>query len=276
MKKKQMIPGILGVILLFVIIVCSIFAPILAPSNPYAVDMTQTLMPPSRQHLMGTDILGRDMLSRILYGGRSSMLIALAATAASMLIGMMIGTLSAYYGGLVDEVLMVILNIFQGLPGTSLMIAIAGIMGSSMKSLMIALVITSWTGFARIVRTEVLKLKTENFIEGLKCLGASNGTIIRKHVIPNMKGNTIVLFATRMGRCILSIAALSFLGLGVQPPTPDWSVMISDARMNFRSSPHLIIIPGLCMFLLLLSINLIGDMLRDIFDKKTGEAGGYQ
>ena len=180
------------------------------------------------------------------------MLIALAATAVSMIIGMTIGTLSAYYGTIVDEALMALMNILEGLPGTSLMIAIAGIMGPSTKSLMIALIITSWTGFARIVRAEVLKIKTENFIEGLKCLGASNGVIIRKHVIPNMKGNTIVLFATRMGRCILSISGLSFLGLGVQPPTPDWSVMISDARMNFRSAPHLIIIPGLCVCFIVL------------------------
>lgn len=276
MKKSLFIPGITGVILLTGILILSIFAPVLAPAEPDVVNMSQTLMPPSADHLLGTDILGRDMLSRILYGGRSSMLLALSATVLSMLIGMAAGTISAYYGGIIDDLLMVVINIFQGLPGTSLMIAIAGIMGPSIKSLLIALIITSWTGFARIIRTEVLKLKSENYIEGLKCLGAGSIPIIVKHILPNMKSNTIVLFTTRMGRNILSIAGLSFLGLGVQPPQPDWSVMISDARMNFRSAPHLIIIPGICLVLLLMSIHLIGDMVRDIFDKKIGEAGGYE
>ncbi len=276
MKKKYIIPGMVGIVILAIIIGFSLLAPVLAPVSPEAIDMSQSLKPPSREHLLGTDVLGRDMFSRILYGGRSSMLLALLATVGSMAFGMAVGTLAGYYGGIPDETFMVFLNIFQGLPGTSLMIAIAGIMGPSFKSLMIALILTSWTGFARIIRTEVMKLKTENFIEGLRCLGAGDMTIIWKHIIPNMKGNTIVLFTTRIGRCILSISGLSFLGLGVQPPAPDWSVMISDARMNFRSAPHLIMVPGICMVLLLFSINLIGDMLRDIFDKKEGEAGGYQ
>lgn len=275
MTIRKMIPGIAGTALLAAIVICSIFAPAIAPVNPNTVNMAQSLLPPSPEHIFGTDILGRDMMSRILYGGRSSILLALTATTASMMFGMAVGTLSAYYGGIFDEIIMISLNIVQGLPGTSLMIAIAGIMGPSFKSLMIALVLTSWAGFARIVRTEVLKLKSENFVEGLKCIGAGDLVIIWRHIIPNLKGNTIVLFTTRIGRCILSISGLSFLGLGVQPPNPDWSVMISDARMNFRSAPHLIIVPGICMILLLLSINLIGDMLRDIFDKKNGEAGGH-
>lgn len=276
MKKTSAISGMAGIVILTVIIGFSLLAPILAPVNPGAVDMTQTLLPPSHKHLFGTDILGRDMFSRMLYGGRSSMLLALAATVGSMAFGMTVGTLAGYYGGILDDVVLICLNIFQGLPGTSLMIAIAGIMGPSFQSLIIALVITGWTGFARIIRTEVMRLKTENFIEGLKCLGAGNGTIIWRHIIPNMKGNTIVLFTTRIGRCMLSISGLSFLGLGVQPPAPDWSVMISDARMNFRSAPHLILAPGICMVLLLFGINLVGDMLRDMFDHKEGEAGGYQ
>lgn len=274
MKKRQMVPGIIGVVLLTVIVFGSVLAPWLAPVSPNLIDMTQTLRPPSMQHILGTDLLGRDLFSRILYGGRSSMLLALIATMISLGLGMLVGTLAAYYGGIPDRFTLICLNIFQGLPGTSLMIAIAGIVGPGYQSLLTALVMTSWAGFARIVRTEVLRLKHENFVEGLRCLGAGNAAIMWRHIVPNMKGNTIVLFTTRIGRSILSIAGLSFLGLGVQPPTPDWSVMINDARMNFRSAPHLIIAPGVCLILLLLSINLIGDMLRDIFDKKRGEAGG--
>ena len=201
-------------------------------------------------------------------------MLALAATIVSMLAGMTVGTFAGYYGGVFDDIVLIFMNVFQGLPGTSLMIAIAGILGPSFESLMIALVLTSWTGFARIVRTETLRLKEENFIQGLKCLGVSSQGIIWKHIVPNLKGNTMVLFATRIGRSILSISGLSFLGLGIQPPDPDWSVMLNDARMNFRSAPYLIMAPGICLVLLLLGINLVGDMLRDLTDNKTGEAGG--
>ena len=275
MSKRQMIPGIIGIVILTVILAGSVLAPVLAPYEVNAVDMSQTLRTPSAAHLFGTDLLGRDIFSRILYGGRSSILLSLTATVLSMLAGMAVGTLAGYYGGICDDVILVCMNIFQGLPGTSLMIAIAGIMGPSFQSLMIALVLTSWTGFARIIRTEVLRLKEENFVKGLKILGVSDQAIIWKHIVPNMKGNTVVLFATRIGRCILYISGLSFLGLGIQPPNPDWSVMLNDARMNFRSYPHLIIAPGVCLVLLLLGINLVGDMLRDVMDHKRGEAGGY-
>ena len=256
MSKRQMIPGIIGIVILTVILAGSVLAPVLAPYEVNAVDMSQTLRTPSAAHLLGTDLLGRDIFSRILYGGRSSILLSLTATVLSMLAGMAVGTLAGYYGGICDDVILVCMNIFQGLPGTSLMIAIAGIMGPSFQSLMIALVLTSWTGFARIIRTEVLRLKEENFVKGLKILGVSDQAIIWKHIVPNMKGNTVVMFA-------------------IQPPNPDWSVMLNDARMNFRSYPHLIIAPGVCLVLLLLGINLVGDMLRDVMDHKRGEAGGY-
>lgn len=273
MKKRQWISGIIGILILTVILGASVLAPYLAPYEPNSINMAESLQEPSARHLLGTDLLGRDIFSRVLYGGRSSIVLALLATAASMLAGMAIGTLAGYYGGFLDEIIMILMNIFQGLPGTSLMIAIAGIMGPSFKSLMIALVLTSWTGFARIVRTEVLRLKEENFVRGLKCLGVSDQAIIWKHIVPNMKGNTVVLFATRIGRCILSISGLSFLGLGIQPPDPDWSVMLNDARMNFRSSPYLIMGPGICLVLLLFGINLVGDFLRDRMDHRSGEAG---
>lgn len=276
MSRKQLMPGICGAVILSVIITGSILAPLLAPVSPSQVDMSRSLLPPSPEHLLGTDLLGREMLSRILYGGRSSLLLALAATLAAMVIGLLAGTVGGYYGGPADRLLLILLSIVQGLPGTSLMIAIAGIMGPSPQSLLAALVMTNWAGFARIIRTEVLRLKQENFVAGLKSLGAGDGVIMWRHILPNLKGNVVVLFTARIGRAVLSISGLSFLGLGVQPPTPDWSVMINDARMNFRSAPHLILVPGACIVLLLLSINLVGDMLRDIFDKRSQEAGGYR
>lgn len=275
MKLSKMISGWIGVCILAFLVTGSLFAPMIAPYAPNAVNMTESLQAPTAGHLLGTDILGRDILSRILYGGRGSMVLVLAATLVSMLFGMLVGAVAGYYGGIWDELILMGINIFQGLPGSSLMIALAGILGPSFKSLMIALVLNGWTGFARIVRMEIQKSKNENYVVGLRCLGAEDCRIMWRHIIPNMKGNAIVLFTTRIGRCMLSISGLSFLGLGIQPPTPDWSVMISDARMSFRAAPNLIIAPGVCIFLLLLSVNLIGDMLRDVFDKKSGEAGGY-
>ena len=262
---------VLALTLLGVILLSSFLSPLLAPYPPNEVNMKSRLQGPSEAHPLGTDALGRDMLSRVLYGGRTSMLLALCATLLSMLMGMVLGVLAGYFGGVTDFVVTGMTNVFQGLPGTCLIVAIAGVLGPSIQNLVLALVLTNWTGFSRIVRTETLKIKEESYIEGMRCLGCGTFRMILRHVIPNMMSGTVVLFTSRVGRSMLSIATLSFLGLGVQPPTPDWSVMINDARMHFRSAPHLIIIPGLCIFLLLLSINMIGDVLRDAFDVKSRE-----
>ncbi|MEM1485830.1 ABC transporter permease [Oscillospiraceae bacterium PP1C4] len=269
--KHKSIELIVAIALLTIIILSNILAPMLAPYPPNATDMRSRLQGPSWEHPLGTDTLGRDMLSRVLFGGRTSMLLALAATLLSMLLGMVLGVLAGYYGHAADWGITSLTNIFQGLPGTCLMVAIAGVLGPSIQSLLLALVLTSWAGFSRIVRTEVLRLKEEPYIEGMRCLGSGDLRLILRHLLPNMLNSTMILFTTRVGRCVLSIASLSFLGLGVQPPTPDWSVMINDARMNYRSAPHLIIVPGVCIFLLLLAINLLGDALRDRFDVKNEE-----
>ncbi len=275
MTKKQWIPGVIGFILLGMMILGSVLAPVLTSYEPNAMNMAETLQPPSLQHLLGTDLLGRDMFSRILYGGRSSMLLALCAALLSMLVGMLVGVLAGYFGGLWDYLLTIITNIFQGLPGVSMMVAIAGIMGPGFKSLMLGLVLTNWTGFSRVVRTEVMKYREENFVEGLKVLGASQLRIICGHILPNMFGNTVILLTTRIGRSLLSISGMSYLGLGIQPPTPDWSVMLSDARMSFRSAPHLILAPGICIVIVMFSIHLIGDFLRDWMDRQNREAGDF-
>lgn len=199
------------------------------------------------------------------------MLLSLAAAVLSLSAGLGIGLIGGFYGGKVDVAITIVSNIFQGIPGSCFMIAIAGILGASIESLILALVITSWAGFSRIVRAEVLQLKEEPFIEGLKCLGCSDMRIIWLHIVPNLMNKLMVLFTIRVGRGILAVAGLSFLGLGVQPPTPDWSVMINDAIMYYRSSPHLIIIPGLCIFILIYSINVLGDELRDRLDVRFNE-----
>lgn len=271
MKGKISFGGMTGIVILAVMVACSLAAPVLAPYDPNEINMAQGLQGFSRAHLFGTDLLGRDMFSRILYGGKNSMILALAATLFTMCLGLFAGVAGGYFGGWWDAAITAVTNMFQGLPGTSLMIAIAGIMGPSFQSLMLALVLTGWTGFARVARTEAMRLNGENYIDGIRCMGGGSFYIIWKHLIPNIAGNIMILFTTRIGRSVLSLSALSYLGLGIQPPNPDWSVMISDARMNFRSAPHLILIPGLCIVLLVMSINLTGDLLRDYFDVKNAE-----
>lgn len=253
------------------IILGSIFAPFLVTHNPFEPDMANRLQGPCWQHLFGTDALGRDMFSRILYGGRASMLLTLVSSLLALVVGVSIGVMSGFYGGKLDMLFTVLSNIFQGIPGSCFMIAVAGILGPSIHSLVLALVLTSWAGFSRIVRAEVLQLLGEPFMEGLRCLGCSDWRIIVHHLLPNIANKLLVLVTIRLGRGILAIAGLSFLGLGVQPPTPDWSVMINDALMYYRSAPHLIIIPGLFVFLLIYALNIIGEHLRDRLDIQLDE-----
>lgn len=269
--KKSNLQFYCAASVLLLIIGASILAPLLVTHNPFEPDMANRLQPPSWQHFFGTDALGRDMFSRILYGGRASILLSLASAILSLGVGLVIGLFCGFYGGKLDMLCTVFSNIFQGIPGSCFMIAIAGIFGPSIKSLVLALVITSWAGFSRIVRAEVMQLKEEPFIEGLRCLGCSDSRLLLHHIIPNIVNKLLILFTIRVGRGILSIAGLSFLGLGVQPPTPDWSVMVSDAVLYYRSSPHLILIPGACIFFLIYAINNLGEFMRDKLDVRFNE-----
>ena len=194
--------------------------------------------PPSAAHPLGTDALGRDVLSRVIYGGRASLLLAVAATACSMAVGLVIGVAAGYCGGIVDGVITAVSNVFQGLPGMVLMIALVGVLERGTRSIILALVITSWVGFSRLVRGEVMKVKSEMYVEGMRCLGAGHLRIVLRHVLPNIRTNVILQFTTRVGRVVLSVAGLSYLGLGIEPPTPDWGEMVSGtARRYFRSAP---------------------------------------
>ena len=267
MKKDNIkISTVLAFAVLFGILLMSILAPWLAPYDPLKIDMKNALMLPSKLHLLGTDNIGRDILSRVIYGGRQSIVLAAVATSMSMALGCIIGMIAGYFGGWVDVAITSISNIFQGLPGMTMMIAIAGLMGSGVTSMMFALVVTSWVGFSRIVRGEVMKIKAEYFIEGLRSFGVGHMRILFYHVMPNLISSIVIIFATRIASSILSVASLSFLGLGLEPPTPDWGVMISDARIYYRTSPMLVIAPGVCIVLFSLCVNIIADWLRDRLD----------
>ncbi|MDR0819260.1 MAG: ABC transporter permease [Oscillospiraceae bacterium] len=243
-------------------------APLLSPYDPIAIDMTASLKPPSRTHWLGTDVLGRDVFSRALWGGRISVLLAVAAAALAMLLGAAIGFVSGLKGGLLDTAITGVTNIFQGLPGITMMIAISALLESGVKSLLIALVVNSWSGISRIVRGKVLSLREESYVESARALGASETRIILRYLLPNLTADIVVLFTGRIGGVVLSIASLSYLGLGLQPPTPDWGVMISEARGIFRTAPLSILAPGMCLVILTFGMNSLGELIRQYFETK--------
>lgn len=257
-----------AILVLVLIAGSSLLAPLIAPYDPDDINMANRLADFSLAHPLGTDHLGRDELSRLLHGGQSTVMLAFAATAATLLIGLVVGTISGYLGGWVDDALQGIVMLFQGLPGLSFMLAIAGTLGPGLSSLFIAVVVTSWADFSRVVRAETLRLREETYIEAIRALGAGSGYIMGRHVAPNLFAPLVVLFTVRIGRVVLSIAALSFLGLGLQPPTADWGVMISDSRPFFRSAPHLMLAPGLMILLLSVATNILGDEMRDDMDRR--------
>ncbi|WP_191440524.1 ABC transporter permease [Anaerotruncus colihominis] len=268
MKRKSKIDPLaaLALCLLGLLLAGSLLAPVLAPYPPTQINMAERLQGISAAHPLGTDTLGRDLLSRVLYGGRVSVLIAAAATALSMLLGLAVGLIAGYLGGWADGIITWFTSIFQGLPSTSVMIALAAILDPGVSSLLLALVLTSWASFSRVVRSSVLRLREEAYVEGARCLGAGRLRIITRYLLPNLLPEIAVLFTTRVGGVVLSVASLSFLGLGIQPPTPDWGVMISEARTSFRTAPMLILAPGACLIILSFGINYLGEMLRAHFD----------
>ncbi|MDY3918161.1 MAG: ABC transporter permease [Candidatus Limivivens sp.] len=273
--KKWKLTDYIPLLILLAIILVSILAPVIAPFDPLEMDMSSRMQAPSKEHLLGTDSIGRDVFSRILYGGRESILLAAAATALSMLVGTLIGMAAGYFGGFVDFLITTISNIFQGLPGMTMMIAIAGILGPGTGHMLFSLVITSWVSFSRLVRGEVMRVKQEEYIDGIRSFGTGHFRILFFHILPNIAGNLIVVYTTRVGRTVLNVAGLTYLGLGIQPPTPDWGVMINDAKKYFRSCPHLLLAPGICIILLSLSVNLLGDVLRDKLDVKNDSFREY-
>lgn len=273
--RKWKLTDYIPLMILFLIVLTSMLAPVLAPYDPMEMNMTIRMQPPSREHILGTDSIGRDVFSRILYGGRESILLAAAATALSMLLGTLIGMTAGYFGGAADFVITTVSNIFQGLPGMTMMIAIAGILGPGTGHMLLCLVITSWVSFSRLVRGEVMRVKQEEYIEGVRSFGTGHLRILFFHILPNIAGNLIVVFTTRVGRTVLNVAGLTYLGLGIQPPAPDWGVMINDAKKYFRSCPHLLLAPGICIILLSLSVNLLGDVIRDKMDVKNDHFREY-
>lgn len=261
--KSIRIIYLMAAVVVLLIVLCALFAPWIAPYDPTLVSMDEILEGCSRIHWFGTDALGRDILSRTIYGARSSVAFAVVAAICTMIVGLALGMVSGYFGGKTDKLIQCLVCLFQGLPGMSFMIVIAAILPENNARIIVALTLTSWTGFSRIVRSEVIRIRSETYVEGIKSLGGGNLYILKKYILPNVLPVVIVLLTLRIGTSLLSASALSYLGLGVSPPTADWGVMISDARPYFRSYPLMILAPGIGITLFCLSINLIGDAFQD-------------
>jgi peptide/nickel transport system permease protein len=264
-----------GMVLVAVFIVFALFAPWIAPQNPSNIDLPSRLQPPSGAHWLGTDELGRDIFSRVIYGARISMLVGSSVVAGSLLLGLILGSIAGYYGGLSDRFFnVVVMNAFLSFPGILLAIAFVAFLGPGIFNLILALCIGGWVGYARLVRAQVLAVKEKEFVDAARALGASDWRIVTRHILPNIIQPVIVQAAIGMAGAVLAEATMSFLGLGVPPPTASWGSMLNDGRAHLFDAPHLVLFPALAVMLAVLSFNFIGDALRDYMDPRSRiEAG---
>jgi peptide/nickel transport system permease protein len=260
--------AISGFVLLAAFVLAALFAPTLSAYDPAAADPSLRLAGPSIDHPLGTDNLGRDIVSRLLFGSRWSLGTAAIATLLVMTIGMTIGALAGYYGGRVDDLVVLVIDVLLALPSLILALAIAGMLGPGIVNVMLGLVSVWWVGYARVVRGLVLAVRERQYVEAARCLGARDRRLILRHVLPNVVPPVAVLATLEMGGIILAISGLSFLGLGAQPPTPEWGAMLNDGRPFLFSAPQLMIYPGLAISLVVIGFNLLGDGLRDVLDPR--------
>jgi peptide/nickel transport system permease protein len=246
-----------------------VFGPWIAPQDPATIDLPARLQPPSPHHLLGNDELGRDILSRVIYGARISMLVGVGVVTASLLTGLIIGSIAGYYGGTLDRFFnIVVMNAFMSFPGILLAIAFVAFLGPGIGNLILALSIGGWVGYARLVRAQVLATKEREYVEAARALGASDLRIMTRHILPNIVQPVIVQAAIGMAGAVLAEATMSFLGLGVPPPTASWGTMLNDARAHLFDAPHMVIFPAIAVMLAVLSFNFIGDGLRDYMDPR--------
>jgi peptide/nickel transport system permease protein len=265
----------IGVVLVVLFVLCAILAPWLAPQDPAQINLPSRLDPPSASHWCGIDELGRDICSRLIYGARISMLVGTCVVLASLSLGLVIGSIAGYYGGRIDRFVNVFLmNAFLSFPGILLAIAFVAFRGPGIFNLILALSLGGWVGYARLVRAQVLATREKEFVEAARALGASDLRVIVRHILPNIIQPIIVQAAIGMAGAILAEATMSFLGLGVPPPTASWGSMLNDARAHLFDAPHLVLFPAATVMLAVLSFNFIGDALRDLLDPRSRiEAG---
>ena len=261
-------PALIAATLLVLLLLTAVIGPALVTYDPLAMDLDNVRQPPSKVHLFGTDGKGRDVLSRLVYGSRISLAVGVIASVLSLCIGIFFGLLAGYFGGKVDAFCSQVFDIFLAFPSLLLAIGISAVMRAGLMSAMLAITLVGWAGFARLVRGITISLKEQTYIEASRALGASPARILYRHILPNAIPLILVAGSLRVGGFILLEAALSFLGLGVQPPTPTWGSMISLNRSYINSAPWIIIFPGLAISITVISFNILGDFLRDKLDPR--------
>jgi len=267
MTRDQLLFRIYSGIILLIVLV-AICAPLISPYDPYESAIQNSLLPPSAEHYFGTDKLGRDIFTRILYGARISITMALIVVVISGGLGTLIGVISAYVGDKVDNIIMRLTDVFLAFPGIVLAIAIAGVLGGSAVNAVLAVVIVGWTKYARLARSLTLKVKQQDYLSAAITNGTRPIAMIRRHILPNIIPIIIVTAALDIGALMMELAGLSFLGFGAQPPTPEWGLMLNEGRQLIQTAPWLMIFPGLAIASVVAIFNLWGDSLRDILDPR--------
>ncbi|KOR76576.1 nickel ABC transporter permease subunit NikC [Paenibacillus solani] len=259
---------LISCIMLVLMLVLALFAPWLTPHDPNFVSLEHKLEGPSSTYLLGTDHLGRDILSRLIYGTQISLGISFIVMVLIILISVVIGTFSGYIGGVIDRIFMRFCDLLMAFPSLILSLALLGILGPGMVNVIFAMVMSYWIWYARWIRGMVITAKQQNFIQAARIAGTPSYKIILFHIIPTILPPTIVLATLNLGSIILSISGLSFLGLGIQPPTPEWGAMLNDSKQFLKSNPMLMLYPGVCIMLVVMAFNFIGDALRDALDPR--------
>lgn len=258
-----------AVVLLVIFSLAALFAPVVAPYDPAALHLQQRLLPPGHGFVLGTDELGRDIFSRIVYGARLSLLVAVTVVSGSLLLGLLVGSVAGFYGGWQDALLNVyLMNAFMALPGILLAIAFVAFLGPGTRNVILALTISGWVAYARLVRAQVMAARGREYVEAARVLGASDSRLLVRHILPNIAQPIIVQAALGMASAVMAEATLSFLGLGVPPPAASWGSMLNDARSHLFDAPHTVIAPAAAVMLCVLAFSLLGDALRDWADPR--------
>ena len=261
--------AVLGLIAVAIVIFAAVFANLIAPAEDVLrQDYDAIMQPPTREHIFGTDQLGRDLFARVIYGSRYSLVIGVTTSLVALLIGGTLGSVAGYFGGAVDNIIMRILDVVISIPAVLLALAIVSALGADLVNLMLALTVALVPGVARLVRSVILTVSEEDYVEAARAYGASNFRILQRYIVPNAMGTIIISTTINISYMILSAAGLSFIGMGIQPPAPEWGALLGDAKNYMRQAPHMLIFPGLFILFAALGFSLIGDGLRDALDPR--------
>ena len=273
MKKKNRFLANKTFVVFSILAVCIILTAVFAPVVTRGVDplkgsLVDALLPPCKEHIFGTDKMGRDIFSRVIYGARASLSATFGVVALIFLVGTVTGVLAGYFGGVIDAVIMRIADMMLAFPGLVLALAVAGIMGASIKNAIIAIVVVSWTKYARLARSLVMKIRDRDYVSAAIVTGSKTPYMLFRYMLPNALPTLIITAATDIGGMMLELASMSFLGFGAKPPAPEWGYMLNEGRACIQSAPWLMIFPGLAIFIVVVVFNMLGDSLRDILDPK--------